>query len=91
MEMPCNTLKGPPKREENAKENSHNSSTKFEIGQPVKVKYHAHHTFEPKYLLDYKVLKVKEQFCYCYYANPMFLLVDNSDSPSVVKAVTTRT
>ena len=29
---------------------------KFKIGQPVMVKNHTGHTFEPKYLLDYKVL-----------------------------------
>ena len=28
----------------------------FKIGQPVMVKKHVCHTFEPKYLLDYKVL-----------------------------------
>ena len=30
----------------------------FVIGQPVKVKNHAHHTFEPMYLLDYRILKI---------------------------------
>ena len=35
-----------------------NDNTKFKISQPVMVKNHAHHTVEPKYLLDYKVLKI---------------------------------
>ena len=30
----------------------------FETGQPVMVKNHAHHTFEPQYLLDNRVLKL---------------------------------
>ena len=30
----------------------------FEIGQPVMVWNHAHHKFEPKYLLDYRVLQI---------------------------------
>ena len=38
----------------------HNNSTKFEIDQPVMVKGHTHHTFKPKYLSDYKVLKEKQ-------------------------------
>ena len=35
-----------------------NNNPKFEIGQLVMFKNHAHHTFEPKYLLDYRVLKI---------------------------------
>ena len=31
---------------------------KFEIGGLVMVKNHAHCTFEPKYLMDYRVLKI---------------------------------
>ena len=34
------------------------NNTKFEIGQPVMINNHGHHTFEPKYLLGYKVLKL---------------------------------
>ena len=33
---------------------NHSNNEKFKIGQPVIVKNHACHTFEPKYLLDYK-------------------------------------
>ena len=36
--------------------NKHNP--KFEIGQPVMVKNHVCHTFETKYLLDYRELKI---------------------------------
>ena len=35
-----------------------NYNTKFLISQPAMVKNHPQHTFDPKYLLDYKVLKV---------------------------------
>ena len=37
---------------------SNKNNTEFLIGQPVVYKNHAHHTFELKYLLDYKVLKI---------------------------------
>ena len=53
MEVPCQ----PPQR--NVQRNEHmdhqigNSNPKFEVGKPVMVRNHAHHTFEPKYLLDY--------------------------------------
>ena len=44
-------------RKENPTGHSHNTSTKFEIGQPGIVNIHTHHTSKPKYVLDYKVLK----------------------------------
>ena len=34
------------------------SNTDFEIGQAVMVTNHTHHTFKPKYLIDYRVLKI---------------------------------
>ena len=34
------------------------NNTKFEIDQTVMAKNHAHPAFEPKYLMDYRVLKV---------------------------------
>ena len=34
------------------------NNSKFEIGQPVMVKNHVHYTFDPKYLLGYRVLKI---------------------------------
>ena len=45
-------------RKGNPTGHNHNNTTKFKIGQPVIVKYHAHHTFEPKYLLDYNGIKM---------------------------------
>ena len=45
-------------RKENPTGHNHNKSTKFEIGQAVMVKNHTCYTLEPKYLLDYKVLKI---------------------------------
>ena len=35
-----------------------NNNPTFEAGQPVMVRNHAHHTIEPKYLLDYRVLQI---------------------------------
>ena len=35
-----------------------NNNPKFEIGQLAMVKNHTHSSFEPKYLLDYRVLKI---------------------------------
>ena len=46
-----------PKNENMDQQISKNNS-KFESGQSVMVKRQAHHTFEPKYLLYYKVLKI---------------------------------
>ena len=43
---------------------------KFEIEQPVMVKNHTHHTFEPKYLLDYRVLKIINE-------STLFLIMPN--------------
>ena len=34
------------------------NNQKFEICQQAMVKNHAHHTFEPRYLLDYRILKI---------------------------------
>ena len=34
------------------------NNPEFEIGQPVMVKNHVHLIFKPKYLLDYRVLKI---------------------------------
>ena len=34
------------------------NNTKFEIGQAVMVKNHAHHTLKPKNLMDLRVLKI---------------------------------
>ena len=45
-------------KNENSTGQNPNNSTKFEIGQPVMVKNHTCHIFKPKYLLDYKVLKI---------------------------------
>ena len=45
-------------RKEYTHQQINKNNTKFEISQAVKVKYHACHSFEPKYLLDYKVLKM---------------------------------
>ena len=42
---------------ENPAEEIPNNSKKFEIGEPVMIRNHTCHTFEPKFLLDYKVLK----------------------------------
>ena len=39
------------------KQNSKNNP-KFEIGQLVRVNNHAYCTFKPKYLLDYKIMKI---------------------------------
>ena len=36
------------------------NNIKFEIGQTVMVKIHACHTLKPKYLMDYRVLKIIE-------------------------------
>ena len=58
METPCSTLKGLMPKERKPTRHVCNSSTKLKIGQPVMVKNHACHTFDPKYLLDYKVLKI---------------------------------
>ena len=44
-------------RKENPTEQSCNNSTKFEICPPAMVQNHAHHTFKPKYSLDYKISK----------------------------------
>ena len=44
-------------RNEHKDQQIYKNNPKFEIGQPLTVKNHAHHTFEPKYLLDYRVLK----------------------------------
>ena len=58
MEAWCKTSKGtaPKKWAQGPKINKNNP--KFEIDQPVMVKNHACHTFEPKYLLDYIVPKI---------------------------------
>ena len=45
-------------RKEEHTDHNHNNSTKCEIGQPVMVNNHTCHTFKPKYLLNYKVLKI---------------------------------
>ena len=45
-------------RKEDTDQQINTNNTKFRNGQPVMVKNQAHHTFEPKYLLDYKVLKI---------------------------------
>ena len=50
--------RGLTQREENTDQQIKVNNAKFEICQPVMVKNHAHHTFEPKYLLEYKVLKI---------------------------------
>ena len=34
------------------------NNTKFEVGQTVLVKSHVIHSFKPKYLMDYRVLKI---------------------------------
>ena len=34
------------------------NNTKFEIGQTVMVRNHVHEMFKPKYLTDYRVLKI---------------------------------
>ena len=44
-------------RKENPTGHNSNNSTKFKIGQPVVVKI-TRQTFEPKYLLEFKVLKI---------------------------------
>ena len=51
-------LKDLHQRKENPTEQNQNSSMTFGNGQPVMIKNHAYHTFEPKYLLDYNVLKI---------------------------------
>ena len=43
---------------ENHIEQTCSNITKFETGQPVMVKNNVHHTFKPKYLLGFKVLKI---------------------------------
>ena len=45
-------------RKENLIGHNHKNITNFEIGQIIIVKNHTCHTFEPKYLPDYNVLKV---------------------------------
>ena len=45
-------------RKEYTDQQINKNNTKIANGQPVIVKYHACHTFNPKYLLDYKVSKV---------------------------------
>ena len=44
-------------RNENKDVQSYNNNPKFEVGQPV-VRNHVCCTFEPKYLLDYRVLQM---------------------------------
>ena len=34
------------------------NNTKFEIGQTIRIKNHACHTFKPKYQMDYRELKI---------------------------------
>ena len=65
METPHSTFKRIMSKNEITTQQSHYNSTKFEIGQPVIVKNHAHHNFKPKYLLDYKVKKylMTAHFC----------------------------
>ena len=46
------------KRNKHRDQQINKDNPKFEIGQLVMVKSYAYHTFEPKYLLDYRVLKV---------------------------------
>ena len=45
-------------RKEYTDQQNNKNNTKLKIGQPVMVKNHACHTFEPKHLLDYKILKI---------------------------------
>ena len=45
------------KRNKHEDEQINKNNQKFEIGQHVMVKNHVHHTFEAKYLLDYRVQK----------------------------------
>ena len=54
MEAPCQ----PPIRNEHTDQQNSNNNPKFEIGQLVMLKNHAHHTFKPKYLLNSGVLKI---------------------------------
>ena len=65
METPHSTIKGLTPKKENPTGSNHNNSTKFKIGQTVIVKNHAWHTFKPKYVFDYKVLKylMTTHFC----------------------------
>ena len=53
-----NHLKEMYQRNEHMDHQNSNNNLKFEIGQPVMVKTHAHSTLKPKYLLDYRVLKI---------------------------------
>ena len=45
-------------RNEHKDQHINKDNPKFKIGQSFIVKNHTHNTFEPKYLLDYRVLKV---------------------------------
>ena len=63
MEAPYKTCKrtAPKKWAHTPRNNMKNP--KFEIGQPVMVMHHVHHIFEPKYLLDYRELKILNDRC----------------------------
>ena len=55
MEAPCQTSqRNVSEKLEHDQQISKNNPT-FEIGQLVIVKSNVHHTFEPEYLLDYRV------------------------------------
>ena len=53
----ANHLKEMGERNEQMDHQISNNNPKFEIDQLVMIKNQEHHTFEPKYLLDYRVLK----------------------------------
>ena len=51
-------LKEMHQRNEHKDQQINKKNPTFEIGQPVMVKNYAYHTFETKYILDYRVLKI---------------------------------
>ena len=58
MEASCKTSKINVSKNEHRDQQINKKNPTFKIGQPVMGENHAHHTFEPKYLLDYRVLKI---------------------------------
>ena len=58
METSQKHLKKLHERNEHMDQQINKNNPKFEIGQLVIVKNHTHHTFKPKYLLDYKIMKI---------------------------------
>ena len=58
MEAPCQNLREMHQKNEHMHQQISKNNPKFKIGQSAMINNLAHSTLQPKYLLDYRVLKL---------------------------------